>query len=624
MPPALARLPMMVATRAKQPAFWVLALGVALIITVFYPGVHGGFIFDDRANIAENPALFMLGLDHVSAWRAASSYPYAPGLRLLPMLSFGLDYFRTGSFDPLAFKATNVALHVLAFCVLTGFLRTLLRQAQMDPKHATWVGLAVALAWAVHPLQVSSVLYAVQRMQTMANLFLLLALWSYLDMRRALMEGNHGGRAALKMAFYWLLALMSKEDAALLPAYTLALELTVLQFSAANAEWSRRIKLVYASALIAGIALFFYWGVPRFWSSEPFFGRDFNSYERLLTQGRVLCLYLGQTVWPWPDSMPFYYDNYAVSRGWQSPPATWMAWLFLGGLAALGWIFRRSRPVFALGVLWFFVGHFVTSNMLGLELVFEHRNQLPMVGILLALFDVCRMFASAITVPKTVAALTAGAIIALLGTGTWARSTLWGDPLALAQATTRLAPHSGRAWVDLCQIHHQRSQGDSSSPEYDLAVDACMQGAEQARSVMAMSNAILLKASRGDLRPQDWDHLGQLLRSTTFTPEYQRIAVSLIDNATHGLALPTAQVVDALDSIHHRGQLAAEDGVKIGFFIWVNTDSQEHAMRYFRHAVTMKAYDTAFVEQLLSDMRSNGLGGAAVQLEAQWRQDTRQ
>ena len=47
---------------------------------------------------------------------------------------------------------------------------------------------ALALAWAAHPLQVSAVLYVVQRIQTMGTLFLVLALWAYLQARQAQIE----------------------------------------------------------------------------------------------------------------------------------------------------------------------------------------------------------------------------------------------------------------------------------------------------------------------------------------------------------------------------------------------------------------------------------------------------
>src|SRR5690606_13034607 len=119
--------------------------------------------------------------------------------------------------------------------VLAWFLRSLLLAAGIMGSRARWMAPALALAWAVHPLQVSSVLYAVQRFQTMGTLFLVLALWAYLQARLAQIRGDSGRTGLLSAALLWALALGCKEDSALLPAYALALELTVLRFGAADA-----------------------------------------------------------------------------------------------------------------------------------------------------------------------------------------------------------------------------------------------------------------------------------------------------------------------------------------------------------------------------------------------------
>ena len=58
------------------------------------------------------------------------------------------------------------------------------------------------------------------------------------------------------------------------------------------------------------------------------------------------------------------------------------AWL-AATIAALVW--RRRYPWFALAVLWFLAGHIIESTVVPLELYFEHRNYLPIVGPIIAL-----------------------------------------------------------------------------------------------------------------------------------------------------------------------------------------------------------------------------------------------
>src|SRR3546814_10561333 len=66
----------------------------------------------------------------------------------------------------------------------------------------------------------------------MGTLFLVLALWAYLKARQAQIEGRPGRTGLLLALLLWVAAMGCKEDSVLLPAYTLALELTVLRFSA--------------------------------------------------------------------------------------------------------------------------------------------------------------------------------------------------------------------------------------------------------------------------------------------------------------------------------------------------------------------------------------------------------
>src|SRR3546814_20785899 len=56
-------------------------------------------------------------------------------------------------------------------------------------------------------------------------------------------------------------------------------------------------------------------------------------------------------------------------------------------LALLGtaWSLRTRWPLFALGVFLFFAAHFIASNVVGLELAFEHRNHFALIGMVLAI-----------------------------------------------------------------------------------------------------------------------------------------------------------------------------------------------------------------------------------------------
>src|SRR5690554_6382780 len=130
---------------------------------------------------------------------------------------------------------------------------------------------------------------------------------------------------------------------------------------------------------------FFFVVLPHYWHWQSYPGRDFCSMERLLTLVRWLVMYLGQPLIPLPSSMTFFYDYLSISRSLWQPWTTLPALLMLTGCLVWAWRWRVRRPVFACGIFLFFAGHVMTSNVINLELAFEHRNHFPLIGIVLAL-----------------------------------------------------------------------------------------------------------------------------------------------------------------------------------------------------------------------------------------------
>ena len=175
--------------------FCLFSLLVAAVATVFFvPALSGGFVLDDGFNILQNRLLYVEVLSADNLTKAALSFHDGVGGRPLPMLSFALDYWRAGSMDATVFKTTNLFIHGCTVYFLALFLRRLLLLADWAPASAAAGALVLALAWGIHPMQVSSVMYVVQRMQTMETLFLVLALWSYLGVRQIQISGAGRGR----------------------------------------------------------------------------------------------------------------------------------------------------------------------------------------------------------------------------------------------------------------------------------------------------------------------------------------------------------------------------------------------------------------------------------------------
>jgi len=192
----------------RSARFFLLAAVLAVLAaSMFTQGLGGGFMLDDAHTIVDNTLIHITSLNKESMMYAASSFHAGGGVRPLAMASFALDYWRQGSLDASAFKATNLFIHALTTFFLALFFRRLLLLAQWTPQRAAMGALLLALVWAIHPLQVSSVLYVVQRLQTMGTLFLVLALLGYLVARQAQIQGNPSRSGWLLAALAWGLAL---------------------------------------------------------------------------------------------------------------------------------------------------------------------------------------------------------------------------------------------------------------------------------------------------------------------------------------------------------------------------------------------------------------------------------
>lgn len=597
--------------------FFLAALACALVAcSVFVPGLSGGFIFDDNPNIVTNYLLHVTTLHPFDLIQASLSFHAGGGSRPLAMLTFALDYWRAG-LDPQAFKFTNLIIHAITTVVLALFLRKLLCLAAWAPKRATFAALAIALAWAVHPLQVSSVLYVVQRMQTLTTLFVLLAMWSYVRGRQAQMQGLPARRLWYVTGIAWVLALVSKEDAALFPAYALLLELTLLKFAAADAEVTRRLRKGYWVLGLLGAAFYLLVVVPHYWTAEPYLTRNFSSLERLLTQGRVLMMYLGQILLPLPQNLPFYYDDLVVSRGLMQPAATLPALGLIVALLALAVSLRRRLPVFSFGLLFFFAGHFTTSNVIGLELAFEHRNHLPLLGALLALADLLRTALERLRIPAVAGVVFVGLLAVTWGGLTGMRAYMWGDPLRLAHESTRIAPDSVRSWSMLCGTYFHLAEGKPDSPQFQLAVESCDKGSHLTNSAVLLANLVTLRSMNGTIDDADWNRLFARLHTITLNSENRNIVWGLINGVQGKLPVDPEKVLEAVSIIAGRTTLSVQENIRIGMFALRHSTQPDAAFPYLAKAVASAKSDDPAIAALLSNLERQGRKDLVERLNAE-------
>ncbi len=600
--------------------FLLASLLVALFAgLLFAPGLPGEFLFDDIPNIVNNRSIHLSRLSADALVEVLATKQVSGSMRGLPTLSFALDFWRAGGMaDPATFKTTNILIHALTACALAWFFRNLLLVSGMPERRAAWIAPVLTLAWAAHPLHVSAVLYAVQRLQTMGTLFLVLALLAYLQARRAQMQGNSGRTGLMGCLLLWALAMGCKEDSALLPAYTLALELTVLRFAAADARVAGNLRRGYLMAVLAGAAAYAFWALPHYWQWEAHAGRDFSTWERLLTQPRVLCMYLWQIVLPLPQHMPFFYDWIQPSRGLLEPWTTLPAIALIVALLALAWRLRRAQPLFALGVFLFFAAHFITSNVVALELAYEHRNHFALIGAVLAVGSVLLRLGERLHLRPAAWAGLCGALLLALGGATVLRAHSWSSNVLLAEASTKAAPGSPRAWIELCDSYFNAGGGVAAQPNpyLDDAIRACAAGAESTPDTLnSLALLTVLKTIRGDVAPQDWERFQQRLRTARMSWDNIRAPMIFTYYAGLGVTLDKPQVLAALATLDARASLKPLTLAQIGYAVMTDLEEPEPALRYLLKAVNTSPPGDPFAWQLAAELRAEGMADMAQAVE---------
>ena len=151
-------------TGASAPVpLWAPVLAIVLATAAVYGGTLGGpLIYDDHLWITWNSSIRHLwpisGVLHPPADSVAFGRPVLS-------LTLALNYAISGN-GAWSYHLANLGIHILAALALFGVARrTLELRPGLVPagRDRVLVAFAVALLWAVHPIQTESVTYVIQR-----------------------------------------------------------------------------------------------------------------------------------------------------------------------------------------------------------------------------------------------------------------------------------------------------------------------------------------------------------------------------------------------------------------------------------------------------------------------------
>ena len=493
----------------------------AAAILCYWPSLKGPFLFDDVPNLSElGQRGGITDLDSFMAFVTGGES--GPTGRPLSLASFALNA-QNWPADPLPFRITNLLIH-LVNALLVFFLSRSLLATRYDGDTAQKLGLVCMALWLLHPLTASTTAYVIQRMTQLSSLFVIVGLLCYVHGRKTIADTPQKGWAWIVggLGVSGVLAVLSKESGALLPAYALGIELTVFAGATAPTAQRRALVLMLCAPLLV-IAAYF----ALRWDAvlAGFDYRSFTMTERLLTQPVVLLEYLRQVFLPHLSGLGIVHDDFPVSRSLLDPVRTLLSIVVLAVLFGLAIFWRKRWPLVALGIFWFFAGHSLEAGPLSLELYFDHRNYLPLLGPIIAIVSMVPALPDQLRRAAPVLLLAFLCFSAFL---TWQSARLWGNETAMMFVALHDHPGSLRARQYVANRY-------IAAEEYDKALATQLDIADDFPTHASTRLSILnLRCLTGSLTPADVNATRAFLESSSHDQQITGFLMPLLVNAGSG------------------------------------------------------------------------------------------
>ena len=301
--------------------FLPLLVLVSAGLLAFHNSLQGPFVFDDLQSIPANPSIRGL-------WTALSPTPYRSVQgRPTANLSLAVNYALSG-LQVWDYHAFNMAIHIAASIAMFGVVRrTLLRPSLRDRygADAPWLAMAVALIWAVHPLQAESVTYIVQRTELLMGLFLLGTLYCLI---RGL-ESSHRRAWYAAAVVCCALGMGSKEVMVSAPLIVVLYDRVFLSSSFREMfrqRWGLYVGLAGTWLILAALVA----TTPHRRTGFAF--ADLTPLDYARTQAGVIVHYLKLAFWPHP--LVADHDDWPVVRTTRAAlPAGAVVATLLGGIS---------------------------------------------------------------------------------------------------------------------------------------------------------------------------------------------------------------------------------------------------------------------------------------------------
>jgi tetratricopeptide (TPR) repeat protein len=483
----------------------LLLLLIGLTLIGYFHTFNAPFHFDDSINISDNPYIRVVHLSAEKLYNAAFK-SIAPN-RPVANITLALNYY-AGQYNTFGYHLVNILIHLINGILIFFFIRVTLRINKgfsylKDFEHSDLTNTAnydipsflVALIWMVHPLQIESVTYIVQRMNSLAAMFYLLSLLLYIKGRlnqmaaaglsdKNLTPSKHTWLYFAASMIAWILGLGTKEITVTLPLVAFLYEWYFFQQT--DTAWFKKSLKYIVAILVVIIAIGWLYIVrhpmyigknPISWLMAAYEIRNFTLPERLWTELRIVILYIGLLLYPNPNKLQFDYD-FPISHGLFNPMTTFYSLLLIIALIFIAIALVRKNRLISFFILWFFITLSVESTFIPLELVFLHRTYLPSIGFIFIFVSLILYLVAAIpdkasktaNLQNVILWFIFTPIVALLIFATYQRNEVWRDETSFWKHELALSPNKTRPHLGMGHCYEDSGQFDKALSEYETGL----------------------------------------------------------------------------------------------------------------------------------------------------------
>jgi tetratricopeptide (TPR) repeat protein len=551
----------------------IAAVGLAAYSNTF----HVPFQFDDSEQITDNEVI----RDLDNFFLSSSGYKFNPR-RFVGYITFALNY-HFGGLDVTGYHIVNLAIHIVNgilvyLLVLITFRTPFFSRSHPHPNpppsrgrgqkegspsssektpeenspplrggdkgegasrftihySRSLIALFSALLFVAHPVQTQAVTYIVQRLTSLATMFYLLSVITYIKGRLAAGKAIGDGQEAMgkrqdeqslfavssvsiayrlsPIAFFILsllfavCAMKTKEMTFTLPAV-----IVLCEFGFFRATLKKKLLFLIPVLLTLAVIPLSILGTHRplgeilsDLSEKTRVQTDIARWDYLMTQMRVITTYIRLIFFPVDQNLDYDYPIYRSLLD----PAVAASFMFLATLiGAAGYLLYKSRrnqadkltseqadrlktslpiayrlsPIALLyrlvsfGIFWFFITLAVESSLIPIaDVIFEHRIYLPSVGAFIAIttsvFIIAERLRSRWRSVEKAAMVILSVIVVVFAGTAYARNDVWRDKVSLWEDVVKKSPQKSRPHNDLGYLYLEKGMTDRAIEQFRIAL----------------------------------------------------------------------------------------------------------------------------------------------------------